>query len=158
MWLRRMMLAAALAAAAGCAAKPSLEVAVAQPPQCPFLEAKADFSCWWSDNTSPLSHCVLVRDHNPGCRIPERAIAYFNQGAVSNHGVDHERPNGTWLVISIFEDEQGRVGQLWMNESTQFLDVDRQAALVGTHTTPKPPVWPRWPRGYEGGPEQVRRR
>jgi hypothetical protein len=132
-------------------------VATVDPPLCPKLEAKADFSCWWSDNTAPLSHCVLVRDHNPGCRIPERAIAYFNRGAVLNQGIDHDRPNGTWMVISIYEDEQGRVGRLWMSETDQGLDVDRQASLVGTHTTPKPPVWPRWPRGYEGGPEQVRR-
>lgn len=152
------MVAAALAGAAGCAAKPALELAVAQPPLCPKLEAKADFSCWWSDNTAPLSHCVLVRDHNPGCGIPERAIDYFNRGTVTNLGVDHERPNGAWMVISIYEDEQGRVGRLLMTDTTRYLDVDRQASLVGAHTTPKPPVWPRWPRGYEGGPEQVRRR
>jgi hypothetical protein len=98
-----------------------------------------------------------VRDNNPGCGIPARAIAYFNRGAVITRSVDHERPNGEWTVLKIFEDEQGRVGQRVTTDTTQFLDVDRQAAAVGKHTVPKDPVWPRWPAGYEGGPEQVRR-
>ena len=157
MWTRGSAFAAALILGAGCATKPPLVVAKVDPLQCPKLEANAEFSCWWSDNTAPLSHCVLVRDNNPGCGIPARAMAYFNRGAVINRGVDHERPNGTWMVLKVYEDEQGRVGQLLMTDTTQHLDVDRQAADVGKHTVPKDPVWPRWPAGYEGGPEQVRR-
>lgn len=147
---------AGLLTLAACATPQPQTVANLEPVICPKLEANAEFSCWWSNNTAPLSHCVLVRDNNPGCGIPARAIAYFNRGVIFDRGIDHDRPNGTWTIATIYEDEQGRIGQLLLTENGKYLDVDRQAAAASKHTTPTNPIWPRWPSGYEGGPEQVR--
>jgi hypothetical protein len=157
MLCKRILLGGAMMLMTSCATTPHQTVAKIDLPPCPKLEANAEFSCWWSDKTSPLSHCVLVRDNNPSCGIPERAIAYFNQGAIINSSIGDERPGGAWMVIKIFEDENGRVGQRFMVADNTYIDVDRQAAARGMLSAPKDPVWPRWPAGYEGGPEQVKR-
>lgn len=127
---------------------------VAQPVACPVLEAKAEFSCWNSDRNSPASHCVLFKDHNPGCGLPEKAMAYFNRGAQAMQA-DHYL-TGTWSVFSIFEDEQGRVGQLVTNtDGRTYLKHHNESPPI-TGAPINPVRWPRWPAGLEGGPEQRR--
>ena len=152
-------LGAILLVGVGCrTASPGIMTAPVQmtsePVACPVLEAKAEFSCWYSDKDAPLSHCVLWRDHNPGCGLPEKAMTYFNGGAQGVASDAHL--NGTWLGATIYEDEQGRVGQLVF---------DTRGRTYLKHHTDSPPVtgapinpvrWPRWPAGLEGGPEQRR--
>lgn len=122
---------------------------------CPILQANAEFSCWWSDNDAPLSHCVLIKDNNPGCGMPQKAISYFNRGAVFDRGKDHDRPNGTWMSVKIYEDSSGRVGLLRLANDVSQLGHHSESDL-SKMVPAKPPIWPRWPNGVEGGPEQRR--
>lgn len=152
-----MRIAGALLAAllvTGC--QTTREVAEVAALVCVPLETKAWFSCWWSANDAPLTHCVLMSEDEPRCGLKRKAGDYFNRGA-TNHFDPVKYPDGTWFGLSIFEDSEGRVGQLVSStDGTDYL-ANHSASPIPTGAT-KPPVWPRFPSGLEFGPEQVRRR
>lgn len=152
-------LSAILLIGSGCrTASPAITMGPVQmtsePVACPILEAKAEFSCWNSDRNSPASHCVLLKDHNPSCGLPEKAMAYFNRGAQAVQS-DHY-PSGSWFVFTVFEDEQGRVGQRGTNTDGRVRLMHHTESALITGAPINPVRWPRWPAGLEGGPEQRR--
>ncbi|MGO4411033.1 MULTISPECIES: hypothetical protein [unclassified Brevundimonas] len=149
-------LALAALSLAGCRTAPSPPVVAEAITPCPKLEANVVFSCWWSGDDRPLSHCVLWKDNAPGCGLAPKAVAYFNRGA-PGHRDEGYRPDGGWMGISIFEDELGRVGQRSERSTGErFLSHHSESPLIVAAREPLPPRWPRWPAGLEGGPEQRR--
>ena len=139
---------------AGC--QTTREVAEVAPPICVPLETKAEFSCWWSAPDAPISHCILLSEDEPRCGLKRRAGEYFNRGAMRGFDVS-TRPNGTWFITHLYEDEAGRVGHLGTNVHGMDSLVNHSESLIPTGAT-TPPIWPRFPSGVEFGPEQVRRR
>lgn len=137
---------------AGCQTTP--EMAEVVPPTCVPLQTGAEFSCWWSAPDAPISHCILLSEDEPRCGLKRRAGDFFNRGAMLSFDASI-RPNGTWFIARVYEDQEGRVGLL----STDIHGVDflriHSGSPVPTGAT-KPPVWPRFPSGVEFGPEQVR--
>lgn len=151
---RRCWLALAAISLAGCRTTPTPPIVTQAVVPCPKLEAHVVFSCWWSGDDRPLSHCVLWRDNAPGCGLAPKAVAYFNRGAPGRVDEGY-RPEGGWLGIAIFEDEQGRVGQRAVQPNGErFLSHHSESPPVVSERAPLPPKWPRWPSGLEGGPEQ----
>lgn len=123
--------------------------------RCVPLKTRALFSCWWSGPDAPLTHCVNYANDEPACGLKTRGGAYLSRGAPGG-GNMFERQGGTWQVISVFEDSEGRVGMAAERmDGTRFLSHHDQSPPAST--APSQPVWPRWPVGLEFGPEQAAR-
>lgn len=121
--------------------------------QCVPLQTKATFSCWWSGPDSPLSHCVLRSEDEPACGMKAKGGAYLTRGA-SVRETTRPRPEGTWMLVSVYEDHDGKVGQrAERSDGTVLLDQHWESPVP---TGPlKEPIFPRWPEGVEFGPEQT---
>lgn len=121
--------------------------------QCVPLQTKATFSCWWSSSDSPLSHCVVRSEDEPACGMKAKGGAYLMRGALVRH-TTRPRPDGTWMVVSIFEDAEGKIGQrAERSDGTVFLHHHSESPVP---TGPlMEPIFPRWPEGVEFGPEQA---
>nr|WP_295237669.1 hypothetical protein [uncultured Brevundimonas sp.] len=121
--------------------------------RCVPLKTKVVFSCWWSGPDAPLTHCVNYAEDEPSCGLKAQVGAYLNRGAPGG-GNAYERKSGTWQLISFYADSEGRVGVAAERmDGTRFLSHHDQSPPASGSTVP--PVWPRWPRGLEFGPEQA---
>ena len=123
--------------------------------RCVPLKTKATFSCWWSGPNAPLTHCVNYAEDEPACGLKARGGAYLNRG-VPGGGNIFERQGGTWQVISVYADREGRVGMAAERmDGTRFLSHHDQSPPASA--APSQPIWPRWPAGLEFGTEQAAR-
>ena len=126
--------------------------------KCVSLETSARFSCWWSSDTAPLTHCVMRDEDEPRCNLRQKAADYFNRGAYT--AGDLNRPSqGIWTVLSVFEDIDGRVGLKATRTSGEaFLIHHSETPIDINATAPTEPKWPRWPAGIESGPPHSHQR
>lgn len=126
-----------------------------EPARCVPLQTKAWFNCWWSGPDAPFTHCLFYSEDEPACGLKARGGAYLTRGAPGGGNLlDNKRP--TWQIISIHEDEQGRVGMAAerMDGSRFLAHHDQSPPPTGR---PTEPIWPRWPSELEFGPEQAAR-
>lgn len=146
------------AAAAGLLAACSTTEAVVEtaesPRRCAPMQASADFSCWWSADDAPLSHCVLRAETEPVCSLGVKGGAYLTRGAMLDME-EARAPEGSWVVIKIFEDDHGRVGTRSTRQDDSSVLTHHWESSTPTGST-KPVKWPRFPEGLEFGPEQQR--
>ena len=145
---------AGLIALAACQTVPETETETSQTPLCAPLETSATFSCWWSSADAPLSHCVMVEEDEPACNLKVKGGAYLTRGALVRETMTNP-PGGTWLMLNLYEDAEGKVGQLaFRTDGADYL-WHHWSSPVPTGPI-SPPRWPRWPGGVEFGPEQER--
>lgn len=149
--MRGMAVAAAGLAMLGCqSTKPQEATVVAD--LCRPLEARVTFSCWWSSPNAPYTHCVAWPGEGDECGLRQKAGAYLTRGATSS--LDPGRhPDGTWVGVTVRQDEEGRVGLLSSrSDGVDYLHHHDQSPIpMGV---PIPPRWPRFPAGAEFGPQE----
>lgn len=95
---------------AGCstAEKTTVESAAAAGPDCRPWKSSALVQCWWPGAGRPLAECEVQRPAQ--CSFDEQAVTVLN----GDRGLtlDSERhPNGAWVGIEVYRDEQGQIGR-----------------------------------------------
>lgn len=148
-------LGAVLLALFGAGCQTTRDAAEVAGPICVPLETKAEFSCWWSAPDAPLSHCILLREDEPRCGLKRKGGDYLNRGATAFFD-PKTHPDGSWFVTYVFEDKEGRVGRLGTGtDGVDFL-INHSESPIPT-VSARPPTRPRFPSGWEFGPEQAKR-
>ncbi|WEK40334.1 MAG: hypothetical protein P0Y50_01645 [Candidatus Brevundimonas colombiensis] len=153
--VRRKVVLLTMLGLAGCTTAEPLKQVVATevPVQCKPFEDYAEFSCWWSADDAPLTHCVLRSETTPACRLGAKAGFYINRGAELAR--DSQQTSG-WIGVKVFQDETGHVG-FRAEATTSGYSLRHSSAMATPTGSPSSPTWPRFPAGLEFGPEQVRR-
>ena len=96
----------------------------------------------------------MVDEDDARCGLKEKGGAYFNRGAFTAAPAS-ARPGGSWIVLNVYEDAEGRIGQRASNSDGSWRLTFSEGPSASM-AEPVSAVWPRFPEGHEFGPEQNR--
>lgn len=121
--------------------------------QCVPFVSEIRYSCWISSPDAPLTHCVALPDQEDKCGLRVKGGAFLTRGAKVTGDLERH-PNGSWGIVSVKQDEQGRVGFAGSSPDGPLMRTHDQSAVPTGQ--PIQPRWPRWPASIEFGPEQAK--